>query len=168
VLTAYVASPLGFSEATRGYYADLLEALRAAGVEPLDPWADPDGATAAAFAAARALAPGESRVAAFRAVNAGLGAANADAIRRADTVLAVLDGPDVDSGTAAEVGFAAALGKPVVGLRLDTRRTGENEGATVNLQVEAFLTHITTDRDDALAAVRRYAGARTQSTTEVR
>jgi nucleoside 2-deoxyribosyltransferase len=137
---AYVASPYGFSAATRAFYDDVvLPALRAAGVEPLDPWADPGGAVAAAFAAAAELPPGDARTARFAAINARLGAANADSIRAADGVLAILDGVDVDSGTAAEIGFAAALGKPVVGLRLDTRRTGDNEGARVNLQVEHFI-----------------------------
>jgi nucleoside 2-deoxyribosyltransferase len=148
--TVYVASPLGFSEATRGFYADLLDALRAAGLEPHDPWAGPDP-----FAAAGALAPGAERTGAFTAVNAELGAANEAAIRGSDAVLAVLDGTDVDSGTAAEIGFAAALGKPVVGLRLDLRRTGDNEGATVNLQVEHWLTGtVVRTVDDALARLR--------------
>ncbi|KAI9018880.1 nucleoside 2-deoxyribosyltransferase, partial [Hyaloraphidium curvatum] len=42
--------------------------------------------------------------------------ANVDMVRRADAVIANLDpfrGPGMDSGTAFEVGFAAALGKPV-------------------------------------------------------
>jgi nucleoside 2-deoxyribosyltransferase len=54
-------------------------------------------------------------------------------------VLAVLDGSDVDSGTAAEVGFAAALALPVVGLRTDVRVAGDNEATTVNLQIERFI-----------------------------
>lgn len=43
---------------------------------------------------------------------------NIDMIRRADAVIANLNpfrGPEVDSGTAFEIGFAIALGKPVVG-----------------------------------------------------
>jgi nucleoside 2-deoxyribosyltransferase len=62
-------------------------------------------------------------------------------IRAADAVLAVLDGPDVDSGTAAEIGYAAALGKPVIGLRTDTRRSGDNDATIVNLQIEWFIHH---------------------------
>lgn len=131
---AYIASPYGFSPATRPYYDRvLLPAVREAGVEPLDPWADADGATARAFAAAA------GDPAALAAVNARLGAGNAAMIDACDGVLAVLDGVDVDSGTAAEIGYAAALGKPVVGLRLDTRLTGDNAGARVNLQVEHFV-----------------------------
>jgi nucleoside 2-deoxyribosyltransferase len=81
----------------------------------------------------------EARNEAFRTVNRRLGAANAANIRGGDALLAVLDGVDVDSGTASEIGFAAALGKPIVGLRLDTRQAGDNEGAVVNLQVEHFI-----------------------------
>lgn len=43
---------------------------------------------------------------------------NVDMIRRADALLADLDpfrGPEADPGTAFEIGFAVALGKPVVG-----------------------------------------------------
>jgi len=42
-------------------------------------------------------------------------------LRRADAVVAVLDGADVDSGVAFEIGFAHALGKPVLGVRTDYR-----------------------------------------------
>ena len=46
----------------------------------------------------------------------------------------VLDGVDVDSGTAWEIGYAHALDKPVYGLRTDFRTLGI-EG-TVNLMIE--------------------------------
>jgi len=136
--TTYVASPLGFSEATRGYYYDvLLPAVRSAGMKPLDPWGD---ATATKqFEAALALPLGDERRNALRQINKRLGRSNAQMIDQADGVLAILDGVDVDSGTAAEIGFAAAKEKPIVGLRLDLRQTGDNEGATVNLQVEYFV-----------------------------
>jgi nucleoside 2-deoxyribosyltransferase len=42
--------------------------------------------------------------------------------RQADLVLAVLDGADADSGVAYEVGYAAALGKRVIGIRTDFRQ----------------------------------------------
>lgn len=163
---AYIASPLGFSPATRLYYDTvLLPAVRAAGIDPLDPWADDDGAVARAFAEAAAAPPGERRSTAFASVDARLGSANERAIRESDGMLAVLDGPDVDSGTAAEIGFAAALGKPVAGLRLDTRRTGDNEGATVNLQVEHFIRsgggEISDDLGAAVAHLAALLGART-------
>lgn len=83
-----------------------------------------------------------------------VGEKNASMIQRADAVMAVLDGSDVDSGTAAEVGYAAALGKPVVGYRTDIREAGE-AGAEVNLQVEFFVRvtggRITSSLDEAVA-----------------
>lgn len=45
-----------------------------------------------------------------------------EAIEEADAVLAVLDGPDADSGVCFEAGYARALGKRVVGLRTDFRQ----------------------------------------------
>ncbi|MDI6819767.1 MAG: nucleoside 2-deoxyribosyltransferase [Candidatus Hodarchaeaceae archaeon] len=48
-------------------------------------------------------------------------------IDRADVVVAILDGPDVDSGTAFEVGYSFAKGKPVVGLKTDMRVFAKDE-----------------------------------------
>ena len=48
-------------------------------------------------------------------------------LERADVVIAVLDGPDVDSGTAFEVGYACARGKPVIGIKTDARIFTRNE-----------------------------------------
>ena len=45
----------------------------------------------------------------------------------------------MDSGTAAEIGYAFARDKPVIGYRGDVRLAGDNEGAIVNLQVEYFI-----------------------------
>lgn len=88
--------------------------------------------------------------------------ANAELIRGADGMLAVLDGPDVDSGTASEIGFASALGKPIVGLRTDLRPAGDNDGVIVNLQVEYFVRvtggPIVTGLADAVHALGRLLG----------
>lgn len=50
-----------------------------------------------------------------------------EGIERADVVAAILDGPDVDSGTAFEVGYAFARGKPVLGLKTDMRVFAKGE-----------------------------------------
>lgn len=140
ILRVYVASPLGFAESTRAFSSDvLLPALRKARIEVLDPWEDP-GWIAGDFEAARKLPLGGERDAAFDAVNRHLGERNAEMLRSSQAVLAVLDGQEVDGGTASEVGFAAALGRPVVGLRTDFRLSGENERSQVNLQVRYFTT----------------------------
>lgn len=43
-------------------------------------------------------------------------------------------GAEVDSGTAAEIGYGAGLGKKCYGLRADLRDMGELPGLPVNLQ----------------------------------
>lgn len=59
---------------------------------------------------------------------------NLKGIDNSDVLVAVLDGADVDSGTAWEIGYAFAKGKPIIGLRTDFRTLGI-EG-TVNLMIE--------------------------------
>lgn len=59
---------------------------------------------------------------------------NLKGIENSDILVAVIDGADVDSGTAWEIGFAFAKGKPLLGLRTDFRTLGI-EG-TVNLMIE--------------------------------
>ena len=63
---------------------------------------------------------------------------NLSAIDNSDIMVAVLDGVDVDSGTAWEVGYAYSKGKPVFGLRTDFRTLGI-EGR-VNLMIERSVT----------------------------
>ncbi|MDQ1520453.1 MAG: hypothetical protein QOI55_1526 [Actinomycetota bacterium] len=131
----YVAGPGGFDAAGRAWHRRVCERLRAEGFEVLDPWL----ASEAEFRAAFAEAPGDARLDALRGANRSAGAANATMIRDADAVFALLDGVDVDSGTAAEIGFASALGSLVVGYRTDWRSSGDNEAAIVNLQLEYFI-----------------------------
>ena len=61
-----------------------------------------------------------------------------------------------------EIGYASALGRPVVGWRSDLRRSGDNEAAPVNLQVQWFLERtggsITTDLAEAMVLVVTLAG----------
>jgi len=124
----YVASPLGFTAAGRDWSERVLLPALAGVVEPVDPWAltGVDELEAARRA-------GRERELALE-----IGARNADAIRSCSLLAALLDGQELDSGTAAEVGYAAALGLRCFGLRTDLRQAGE-PGVTVNLQVEAFI-----------------------------
>ncbi len=132
----YLASPLGFADSTRPFMVELASRLSAV-AEVLNPWDD----TRFADDIKRApsiLDPVERR-ALYSKINNGLGAKNAENIRAAEGMVAVLDGVDVDSGTAAEIGYAFALGKRICGLRTDFRLTGENEVSVVNLQVRYFI-----------------------------
>jgi nucleoside 2-deoxyribosyltransferase len=133
----YMAGPLGFSEAGRHFHASvLIPFVSSLGYDVLDPWALTD---ARKVQAVRALPYGPERRDAWRALNTEIATSNRAAIDDAQSMLAILDGPDVDSGTAAEIGYAFARGKRIVGYRGDFRLSGDNEGSTVNLQVEFFI-----------------------------
>jgi nucleoside 2-deoxyribosyltransferase len=126
--SAYLASPLGFTAPGRDWYARVYLPALAAVVEPVDPWALTDPAEIEA-----ALAAGR-QAQLWREV----GLRNLEAIRSSQLLVALLDGQELDSGTAAEVGYGAALGLTCFGLRTDLRQTGE-DGATLNLQVQACI-----------------------------
>src|SRR5580658_1126156 len=134
VAAVYVASPLGFTESGRAYYEGyLLPLLVEARFRVLDPWE-------AAKRVFTAMAEHKTDdCLALAEANTKVGRSNADFIQESDCVLAVLDGPDVASGTDAEIGYAAARGVPIVGLHTDMRRTGDNAAAIVNRQVEYFV-----------------------------
>jgi nucleoside 2-deoxyribosyltransferase len=114
--------------------------------------AGPDGFTEPGRLFQADDAPGQAPPDAF-----AIGRRNAELIDAADAVLANLEGTDVDSGTAAEIGYAYGRGIPVVGFRADDRRTGENLGTTVNLQVEYFIRAsggtVHDNLDDAIASL---------------
>ena len=134
--SVYLASPLGFAESTRGYMSYLLVRLREV-VMVNNPW--DETSFAADVEKARALIDIRERQEAFHRINMGIGSKNEVLIRASDMLVAVLDGVDVDSGTAGEIGLAYGLGKPVYGLRTDFRLTGDNDAAGINLQLRYFI-----------------------------
>lgn len=159
----YLASPLGFAASTKGFMAELKAALGAI-VAVDNPWDFGGPELGAEFARARAISGHDERRDALHAINIRIAAKNEEAIRRCDFVVAVLDGVDVDSGTASEIGFAAGLGKPSFGLRTDSRLAGDNLGSRVNLQVEYWIEHgggqVVTEIAALLAAVQAWLDAR--------
>jgi nucleoside 2-deoxyribosyltransferase len=132
-----MAGPLGFSEVGRSFHdGTLVPLVIKRGCQVLDPWklterSKIDGVLAIPY--------GPERRKAWRALDEEIGRTNRDAIDRAQAVLAVLDGTDVDSGTAAEIGYAYAKSKIILGYRSDFRLSADNEGAIINLQVEYFI-----------------------------
>ena len=149
----YLASPLGFHEPGRHYLAAvLLPRLADAGWRVLDPWVDEGGVVGTALA----TPAGPERLAALTEMSRIIGARNRRLLDEAAAVFAVLDGSDIDSGVAAEIGWAAARGTPVVGWRSDFR-LAEHEASRINIQVEDFVVasggRLVTDLDEALAAL---------------
>ena len=113
----YLAGPL-FTTAEREFNARLAEILRAAGHAVFLPqeWESRDGS-------ARAL---------FERDVAG--------IEDADVVVANMDGPDPDSGTCWECGYAYGK-KPIVLFRTDFRAVDDGGLAPYNLMLSESATH---------------------------
>ena len=118
-LRLYFASPL-FSSPERCWNADVAAALRAAGHEVFLPQEQEPGKDAA-----------------------GIFATDVGGIDWADGIVAIVDGPDPDSGTSWEVGYAFRK-KPIVLVRTDFRafagRSGDyspmlTEAATIRLDL---------------------------------
>lgn len=59
-------------------------------------------------------------------------------VETSDAVLAILDGAEVDSGVAWEMGYAYAKGKPVIGVRTDFRPGAEHG---VNIMLSRSCRH---------------------------
>ncbi len=76
-----------------------------------------------------------------------------EGVDTSDLVVAVLDGVDVDSGTAWEAGYAYAKGKPVIGLRTDFRELSDG---IVNLMVEMAIVALARDEDELLKIIEKY------------
>ncbi|MER3436942.1 MAG: 2-deoxyribonucleoside glycosidase [Chloroflexota bacterium] len=159
-MKVYLASPLGFAASTRSFLAELVATLSPV-AEIINPW--DDHRFDEDIARAARLDSRLERLQILTRVNFALGQANEERIRTADALAAVLDGVDVDSGTAAEIGFAYALGKPIFGLRTDFRLAGDNEAALVNLQVQYFIEasggKIVTSVPELVTALRSLRGA---------
>lgn len=120
-MVIYLAGPL-FSRAEQEFNRALADALRAR---------DPALVIILPQESAKSLTsgPGGNR-AIFDACLLG--------VREADVVVAILDGADVDSGTAVEIGYGLGLGRTIIGVRTDFRG-GEERG--VNLMAAFACKH---------------------------
>lgn len=80
-----------------------------------------------------------------------------ESLHDADLVVALLDGPQVDDGTAWEIGYFHARRHGdaiIIGVRTDFRRAGEAEGSVVNAMVEGSCTLIVRTSESLRDAVR--------------
>ncbi len=109
----YLAAPL-FSEAERDFNRKLRDRIQSAGFNVFLPQEDSNNFQ------------GEGR-------QKIIFDKNLDAIDASNILVAVIDGADIDSGTAWEIGYAYAKGKTILGLRTDFRTLG-TEGR-VNLMI---------------------------------
>jgi nucleoside 2-deoxyribosyltransferase len=136
-IKVYLASPLGFSSEHDPYREKVKSVLVVQGCTVFDPWEQEHFDYR--IRAAQGIMHFVDRVEVFQGIAADIGRCNEDGIRNAEVVFAILDGAEVDSGTASEVGFGSALGKRCYGLRTDIRDSGDFHGVPVNLQVLHFI-----------------------------
>jgi len=138
--TIYLASPLGFSPEFVGYRERIKQRLALAGLIVYDPWDDERTEEfSQKIRQSSAIGDSAGRRGSFLRLAREIGEHNDQMIVSADMLLAVLDGMEPDSGTAAELGFASALGKRCFALRTDMRLCGDFEGVPVNLQILRFI-----------------------------
>jgi nucleoside 2-deoxyribosyltransferase len=122
-MKVYFAGPL-FTTAEQAWNAEVATALRRAGHEVFLPQEQEPGQDAA-----------------------GIFATDVGGIDWSDGLVAVMDGPDPDSGTAWEVGYAYGRDKPVVLVRTDIRAYAGAAG-----DYNPMLTQAATIRIDLPAA----------------
>ena len=108
--------------------------------------------------------PHEQALALGKTSAAEIFAKDLEGLAGAEAVLALLDGSQVDDGTACEIGLFYALmqsdpaKKGIVGLLTDLRSLRLEEGHGLNLFVEGCIEaagEVTASLDDALAALER-------------
>lgn len=134
----YLASPLGFAEATREFMERIELRLIDAGFEVINPWKI--SATAGKeILEINNLENLYQRIKKLQEINKVIGRTNENAIKECDAIFAVLDGVDVDSGTASEIGYGYGIGKKIFGYRGDFRLSADNLGSIVNLQVQYWI-----------------------------
>lgn len=77
-------------------------------------------------------------------------------IDEADLILAILDGPDADSGTSVELGYAYAIQKPIIGIRTDFR-ISEDRG--LNLMLSNICTELILDVNSNISELAEQVAA---------
>jgi nucleoside 2-deoxyribosyltransferase len=78
-----------------------------------------------------------------------------DALDKCSHVVAWIDGAQVDDGTAWEVGYAYAKGKPVHGIRTDFRQAGDTTHSIVNAMIEGACLSVTRSVSELCSALKR-------------
>ncbi len=144
-MRVYFAGPL-FTPYERGYIAECAARLRSEGFD--------------------VFVPHEHELASASTTPAGIFAKDWAGLEPADAVLALLDGPMVDDGTACEIGIFHGLmqrdpaKKGVVGLLTDLRGTRGEGGLNLFLRgcIEASGEVVHT-LDDAVAVLKRWQSA---------
>jgi len=82
-------------------------------------------------------------------------------LHEADMVIALLDGTQVDDGTAWEIGYfyrMKADGARIIGIRTDFRNAGEGGNSIVNAMIECSCDRIVRSLEELLAVLADFLG----------
>ncbi|MFZ0512493.1 MAG: nucleoside 2-deoxyribosyltransferase [Candidatus Nitrosopolaris sp.] len=135
----YLASPYGFTDAGREFMKNtMIPGIKQVVSLILNPW-DSFDTVSLEFEKINSLNDIRKQKDLLRDLNKKIGLENENSLKRAQIIIAILDGSDVDSGVASEIGYSYALKKKIISYRSDLRLTGDNQAAGVNLQVEYFI-----------------------------
>jgi nucleoside 2-deoxyribosyltransferase len=86
-----------------------------------------------------------------------------ETLETCEIVVALLDGAQVDDGTAWEIGYAFARGTPVYGVRTDSRHAGETAYSQTNAMIEGCLSGFARSLRELLVQIGEF---RTRTSTE--
>lgn len=136
-LKIYVAGDWGFTERGSDFlYNKVIPLLEEQELEILNPW---KLTTPEEVEKVYSMPNGIEKDDAVKRLNHLIGRRNINAIEESDFIFACLEGQEIDSGTASEIGFAYALKKTISGYRSDFRQSGDNYQTKINLQVQYFI-----------------------------
>ncbi|MHA1791225.1 MAG: nucleoside 2-deoxyribosyltransferase [Promethearchaeota archaeon] len=156
----YLANCLGFSQLLKKSLEHVVSLLKNKGYEVIEPFTlnqKYDKEIGQVYRGKNI----EDIQARLKILNEKIAENNEKGILKSDILLALLDGgKDVDSGVAAEIGFAFASNKTILALRMDFRPGGDNMASEINLQVEYFIKKsggcIVHDEKDLFKNLERY------------
>jgi nucleoside 2-deoxyribosyltransferase len=75
-----------------------------------------------------------------------------------DALVCVLDGPQVDDGTAWEIGYFYCKHSnklPIIGIRTDFRNAGETENSVVNAMIECSCSRIANSSEELIEILQQ-------------
>jgi len=142
-MKVYFAGPL-FTTAERTWNAEVAAALRTAGHEVFLPQEQEPGRDAA-----------------------GIFATDVGGIDWADGLLAIMDGPDPDSGTSWEVGYAFGLRKWTVLVRTDIRASAGSTGDYNSMLAEAATIRVDLPGASTVEVIAMTLGALARTETGI-
>lgn len=148
MLKAYIANPLIFSPATKEWYINRM-------IPVVEKYVDVINAPSKHSSQKHETLSNEEK-------SRRIFDANVAMLDQTDFVICVLDGVQTDDGTAWEVGYAWAQGKPAIGVRFDVRDgCKEKVSKFTNIMIENCCVSFATDLESLDKVLAEFVTERT-------